>query len=130
LIPPEEIELFLKDVADGEYQGKPQLFDSYQSAENAALRDYLNLPKESTGIVVNEPYRDDEDYTLQSGDVVTHIGPHAIDNQGFVEVREGLRLRFMYYVARLVNDGKIELTLLRDGKSKVVQVPVEPDREL
>lgn len=130
LIPPEEIELFLKDAADGEYQGNPQLYDSYQSAENEALRDYLDLPKETTGIVVNEPYRQDDDYPLKSGDVLTHIGPHAIDNQGYVEVRDGLRLKFMYYVARLVNEGKVELTILRDGKSQIVQVPVEADREL
>lgn len=130
LIPPEEIELFLKDAADGEYQGNPQLYDSYQSAENEALRDYLDLSKETTGIVVNDPYRQDDDYPLKKWDVITHIGPHAIDNQGYVEVRDGLRLKFMYYVARLVNDGKVELTILRDGKSKVVQVPVEADRDL
>lgn len=130
LIPPEEIESFLKDAADGKYDGNPQMFDSYQTAENDALRAFLNMPKEMTGIVIAEPYQDDDDYPLKRWDVITHIGPHAIDNQGYVEVREGLRLKFQYYVPRLANDGKVELTVVRDGKSQIVQVPVSPDREL
>lgn len=129
LIPPEEIESFLKDAADGQYEGNPQMFDEYQTAENEALRAYLKMPSEVTGIVVTEPYRDADDYPLQPWDVITHIGPHAVDNQGYVEVRDGLRLRFQYYVPRLANDGKVELTVFRDGKSQVVQVPVSPDRD-
>ncbi|BBO33677.1 S1C family serine protease [Lacipirellula parvula] len=129
LIPPEEIESFLKDAADGQYDGNPQMYDEYQTAENEALRTFLKMPSEVTGIVVTEPYRDADDYPLEPWDVITHIGPHAIDNQGYVEVREGLRLRFQYYIPRLANDGKVELTVFRDGKSQVVQVPVSPDRD-
>jgi S1-C subfamily serine protease len=132
LIPPEEIEAFLTDAADGAYEGSPQLFDSYQTAENDALRAYLKLSKETTGLVVTKPYREkaEDDYPLKKWDVITHIGPHDIDNQGYVEVRDGLRLRFQYYVPKLANDGKVELTILRDGDSKVVRVPVAPDRDL
>lgn len=130
LIPPEEIESFLKDAADGKYDGNPLMFDSYQTAENDALRAFLDMPKEMTGIVIAEPYQDDDDYPLKRWDVVTHIGPHAIDNQGYVEVRPGLRLKFQYYVPKLANDGKVELTVVRDGKSQVVQTPVSPDRDL
>lgn len=130
LIPPEEIESFLKDASDGEYDGNPQMFDSYQTAENEALRAFLDMPKEMTGIAIAEPYKDGDDYPLKRWDVITHVGPHAIDNQGYVEVREGLRLKFQYYVPKLANNGKIELTVVRDGKSQVVHAPVAPDREL
>jgi len=131
LIPPEEIQAFLTDAGDGEYEGNPLLFDSYQTAENIALRKYLKLPKETTGLVVTRPYREeDEDYPLKKWDVITHIGPHAIDNQGYVQVRDGLRLKYMYYVSKLASDGEVELTILRDGKTKTVRVPVAPDREL
>ena len=34
LIPVEEIELFLKDVADGTYDGKPGLFDEMTDLQN------------------------------------------------------------------------------------------------
>jgi len=131
LIPPEEIEAFLKDSDEGEFEGNPLMFDSYQTAENEALRAYLEIPKDTTGVVVTHPYRErEDDYPLKKWDVITHVGPHAIDNQGYVEVRDGLRLKFMYYVPKLTKDGEIELTVLRKGDSKRVRVPVAPDRDL
>jgi S1-C subfamily serine protease len=129
LIPSMEIETFLTDVADGKYDGKPLLFDSYQTAENRALRDYLKILDDVTGVVIADSVGDDE-YPLKKWDVVTHMGPHEIDNQGYVEIRAGLRLRFLYYVPIVQNDGEVELTILRDGKSQVVKVPVKPDRDL
>jgi S1-C subfamily serine protease len=130
LIPAQEIAAFLADVKDGNYAGNPMVFDSFQTSENDALRAMLDLPADATGIAVNRPYKEEDDYPLKMWDVVTHVGPHAIDNQGYVAVREGLRMRFLYYVPLLAKDGKIELTLLREGEKKVVQVPVSPDREL
>jgi S1-C subfamily serine protease len=129
LIPPEEIQDFLSDSSDGHYDGKLQLFDFMYSAENESLRDYLKIPDGVTGVVVGSPWHPRDDYPLKKGDVVTHVGPHAIDNQGYVDVREGLRLKFLYYVQRLQSDGFVELTILRDGKSQVVRVPVVAERE-
>ena len=105
------------------------LLDEYQTAENEALRKFLKIPADVTGIVITKPYSDDEDYPLKQWDVITHVGTHAIDNQGYVDVRDGLRMRFLYYVARLAKDGKIDLTILRDGEKKEVSVPVAPRRE-
>ncbi|HYO23976.1 MAG TPA: trypsin-like peptidase domain-containing protein [Lacipirellulaceae bacterium] len=130
LIPTQEIQSFLTDAGDGRYDGTPLLFEGYQTAENDALRDYLKMTKEQTGVVVAEPHDDHEDYPLKKWDVITHVGPHAIDNQGFVDVRDGLRLKFLYYVPKLASEGKVELTILRDGKTQVVRVPVRADRDL
>jgi hypothetical protein len=116
-----------------EYEGRPLMFESYQTAENEALRKFLKMSKETTGIVVSEPYcqEDDcDDYPLKKWDVITHVADHAIDNQGYVEARPGLRVRFLYYVSKLAKDGKIELTILRDGETKKVSAPVAPDRNL
>jgi S1-C subfamily serine protease len=131
LIPPNEIRAFLKAVEDGatKYEGNMLLLDEFQTAENTALRKFLKIPSDVTGIVINKPYRDDDDYPLKQWDVITHVGPHAIDNQGYVDVREGLRLRFLYYVATLARDGKIDLSILRHGEKKQVSVPVAPRRE-
>src|SRR5712675_3155396 len=38
IIPCEEIDLFLEDIADGHYDGKPAMFDDLQTLENPALR--------------------------------------------------------------------------------------------
>src|SRR5271167_2631509 len=43
IIPNEEVELFLKDIADGHYDGKPAMYDDLQTLENPALREYLKL---------------------------------------------------------------------------------------
>ena len=131
LIPTEEIQTFLSDASDGEYEGKPSLFDGYQTAENDAVRKYLKMKSEETGVIVADPLESEEDdKSLEPWDVITHVGPHAIDNQGYVAVRDGLRLKFMYYVQKLAEEGAIELTVLRKGESQVVRVPVKADREL
>jgi S1-C subfamily serine protease len=129
LIPTEEIQTFLSDASDGHYDGKPMLFESYQTAENDAVRSYLNMTADVTGIIVAEPLGGD-DNPLKRWDVVTHVGPHAVDNQGYVSVRDGLRLKFQYYVQKLASDGGIELTILRNGESQVIRVPVAPERDL
>lgn len=129
LIPTEEIRAFMAGIKNGVYPGNDLMFDDFQTAENDALRAFLKLPANTTGIVITKPYSDKKDYPLKRWDVVTHVGTHAIDNQGYCDVREGLRMRFMYYVARTAKDGKVPMTILRDGKKLDVSVPVSPKRD-
>jgi S1-C subfamily serine protease len=130
LIPAEEIKVFLEDMKDGEYAGNMQLVDESQTAENDALRSFLKLPADVTGIVITKTYRDDDEYPLKTWDVITHVASHAIDNQGYVDVRDGLRMRLQYYVARLAKDGKIQLTVVRNGETMEVLAPVAAEPEL
>ncbi|MBD15052.1 MAG: peptidase S1 [Planctomycetaceae bacterium] len=130
LIPAQEIRMFLRDIADGSYQGKPKLFDRFQVAENEALRNRLSLGKETTGVIITKPYRKEDSYPLKRWDVITKIGPHKIDNQGLVQLRNDLRLRFHYFIPQLVKEGNIELAIVRDGQRIQVQVPVEHKMEL
>src|SRR5258708_35356794 len=62
----------------------------------------------------------------RNGGVIVKMGPKAVDNVGMVEAKDNLRLRFQYMVQRLAKDGKVPLTIVRDGKEQVVQVPVDP----
>jgi len=39
--------LFLQDIADGHYDGKPAMYDELQTLENPALRAFLKLPRTS-----------------------------------------------------------------------------------
>lgn len=123
LIPSEEINAFLTDMEDGSYDGKPSIFDAFQSAENKSLRARLKLPKETTGYVVRRPFRD-EDYPLKKWDVVTHIGEHDLDDLGNVKIRDDLRLDFRYLIPSLANDSKIDLTVFREGEEISISVPV------
>ena len=124
IIPNEEIELFLEDIADGRYDGKPAMFDALQTLENPALRTFLKLDKSVKGMVVQTPAQSTPSYPLKEWDVITHIGDIPIDNQGLVKIGPDLNLRFQYYVQRLTRNGKVPLTVIRNGKALNLQVPV------
>lgn len=126
VIPTQEIERFLEDSSDGKFDGKPLFFQSFSTLENPRLREFLGLPKEQSGLVVGEPYHNSDEYPLKRWDVITHIGPHNIDNEGFVDVEDDLRLSFKYYVPKLADRNQVELTVWREGKSIQVNVPVSP----
>ncbi|MES2129386.1 MAG: trypsin-like peptidase domain-containing protein [Pseudomonadota bacterium] len=130
VIPNEEIELFLKDVADGHYDGKPALRDQIQTLENPVLRDYLKLDKSVEGAIVHRPYKGDASYPLKEWDVITRIGESAIDNQGMVKLGPNLRVRFQYRVQQLAKNGTVPLTVVRAGKTLQVEVPVTKDYPL
>jgi S1-C subfamily serine protease len=65
IIPNEEIELFLADIADGTYDGKPAAFDQLQPLQNPALRAFAQVPRATTGILVTEPDSDAPSYPLR-----------------------------------------------------------------
>lgn len=130
IIPNEEIDLFLADIADGRYDGKPGMYDETQKLQNPTLRDFLRLSKGTDGVVLHKPESDASDYPLHKWDVLLKIGDTSIDNEGMVNLGTNLRVRFQYMVQRIVHDGKIPLTLLRDGKELTVQLPVHYARPM
>ena len=130
VIPNEEIELFLKDVADGRYDGKPLLHDSVQTLENPALRQFLKIDKSVEGALVHRPYKEDAGWPLKEGDVITHIGEHPIDNQGMVKLGSNLRVRFQYRIQQVAKNGKVPMTIVRAGKPMQVEVPASGPRPL
>ena len=129
IIPVEEIRLFLNDIADGKYDGKPTLLDEFVTLENPALRASLKLDRATTGVRVQVPGDAGEPYPLQVGDIVTKIGDHAIDNTGKVRIEGDRLVAFNYLVQKLTKDGKVPLTLIRNGETQTVEVPVGPERD-
>ncbi len=124
IIPSEEIDLFLQDVADGHYDGKPVLFDVFQGLENPALRSFLKLDKTVNGVVVHKPESNDSTYPLKEWDVVTKIGDTPVDDEGMVKLGSNLRVVFTYLVQKIAKDGKVPVTIFRQGKEMHVDVPV------
>jgi S1-C subfamily serine protease len=128
IIPNEEIELFLKDIADGHYDGKPALFDELQTLENPALRSYLKLDKSISGIVVHQPYEESAAYPLKEWDVITRIGDTPVDDQGMVNVTPDLRVNFRYMIQKISRDNHVPLTVVRAGKPIRVSLPLVSER--
>ncbi len=125
MIPSEEIDLFLKDVADGSYDGKPAIHESLQTLENDALRAFLKLDKKAQGMVVHSTDPSDPKDPLKPFDLLTKIADHEIDNTGMVKIKDNLRLSFHYLVQKVTKDGKVPLTVVRDGKTIPIELPAK-----
>jgi S1-C subfamily serine protease len=127
IIPNEEVDLFLKDIADGHYDGKPAMYDELQTLENPALREYLKLDKSVEGMVVHRPDKTDPSYPLKEWDVLTRIGDTPIDNQGMIKLDKDLRVSFAYMIQRVAKNDRVPMTLVRAGKTLQIQLPVSAD---
>jgi S1-C subfamily serine protease len=120
IIPNEEIEAFLRDPAP-----KPKLWFPSQPLQNETLRKKLGLDDKTQGILVSQTSE-----PFQQFDILTHVGPHAVDNQGQVKVDGDLNFNLQYVVPRLVKNGKVPVTVLRDGKELKLEVPVSRGDDL
>jgi len=129
IIPNEEVELLLQDIADGRYDGKPAMFDDLQTLENPALRAFLKLDKSVEGMVVHRPFHSDA-YPLKEWDVITRIADTPIDDQGMVKLGADLRVNIRYLIQKVAVKGKVALTVVRAGKSLIVELRVSPNRPL
>jgi len=127
IIPSEEIDLFLHDIADGHYDGKPGMFDALQTLENPALRSFLKLPPAVEGMVVHKPYKDHPAYPLKEWDVITKIGNTPVDDQGMIKLGDDLRVRFQYQIQHIAANGTVPLTIVRTGKELKINLPVSAD---
>ena len=127
IIPNEEVELFLKDIADGHYDGKPAMYDDLQTLENPALREYLKLDKSVEGMIVHRPAKSDAAYPLKEWDIISKIGDTPIDNQGMVKLDKDLRVNFQYLIQQRAVNNQLPLTVIRAGKSIPVMLPVSSE---
>ncbi len=127
IIPGEEIDLFLQDIADGHYDGKPAMYDTLQTLENPALRAFIKLAPSVHGTVVHKPYKDEPSYPLKEWDVITQIGDTPVDDQGMIKLGDNLRVRFQYLIQHIATNGAVPLTIVRAGKELKVDLPVSAD---
>jgi S1-C subfamily serine protease len=126
VIPNEEIDLFLDDIKDGRYDGKPVENSRvmYQALVNDALRGMLRVGADVKGVLARVPEPPDGDYPLKQFDIVTRIGKYEIDNTGMVLLENGLRAPFLYLVPRLARAGTVPFTIRRNGQALDVAMPV------
>jgi S1-C subfamily serine protease len=129
VIPNEEIDAFLQRPT-GKSSGKPRIMDELQPLLNDALRNKLRLDPSVRGLLVRAPASSDPAYPLKKGDILTRIGTYEIDNDGMVRVQENLRLGFPYVVAKMSRGDRVPVTLLRQGRKQVIDLPVVRNRRL
>ncbi len=130
VIPTEEVLHFMTDIEDGTYDGPPTL-DNFgsQTCENDAIRDWLGLSKDQTGIIY---IRSKEKLNLpfEKWDVIDKIGPYDIDNAGMVKLTDDLRLLWLHFVRELTTEeGTVPITVIRKGKTVQLNIPSRNDRD-
>jgi len=124
IIPSEEIDLFLQDIADGHYDGKPAMHDALQTLENPTLRAFLKLDPSVHGMVVHKPYQKDAAYPLKEWDVITRIGDTPLDDQGMIKLGDNLQVYFNYLIQHVATNSVVPLTIVRAGKELNINLPV------
>ncbi|HUI61437.1 MAG TPA: trypsin-like peptidase domain-containing protein, partial [Steroidobacteraceae bacterium] len=127
IIPNEEVDLFLRDLAAGKTDAKPAMFDELQTLENPALREFLKLDRSVSGIVVHQPDFTNPASPLKEWDVIARIGGTPIDDQGMVRLGS-LRVSFRYLVQKMAHNGKVSLTIVRNNKPLDIELPVLANR--
>jgi S1-C subfamily serine protease len=123
-IPPEVIHRFLQDVADGRYDGYPDLGAETAGMENPAARARAGMLDGETGVVVDMVYPDSSaDGSIRAGDVILAVESLSVANDGTVE--EGRqRFPFGMLVDRMQIGESVTLRILRQGERLDVSVPV------
>ncbi|HLY52053.1 MAG TPA: trypsin-like peptidase domain-containing protein, partial [Steroidobacteraceae bacterium] len=124
IIPEEEIEGFLRQVAAGGYTGKPALRDEFQTLENPALRSFLKLDPAVHGLVVRRTHETATPSALRQWDVVTRIADVPVDDQGMINIAPELRLSAGYLVQKKAHNGMLPLSIVRGGRTLHVEEPV------
>jgi S1-C subfamily serine protease len=118
------IEHFLEDVADGTYNGVPDLAIQTQTMENPALRRFYGLKEEQSGVLVRSiftgsPGKD----LLEPGDVLLAVDGSEIASDGTVSFREDERTSYVYKVQNKQIGETIAIRILRGGN--IAELPVK-----
>jgi S1-C subfamily serine protease len=122
-IPVPMIEHFLKDVADGRYDGFPDLGIQYTDLQSPAYRRFLGLPAGSSGVVVDQVHpRSAADGLLKKGDVLIEVDGLKIDNDGKIPVGDAM-LAFGYAFDRRQVGEKVPMKIWRNGAATKLDVP-------
>lgn len=125
VIPSEEIRIFLADVEDGTYDGKPTLHArGFQTCENPALRARLGLSDDQTGLAYTGQFEHDN-VPLEKWDVLDKVADYDVDNAGLITIEDDLRVLWPVLLQRIGGDGSVPMTVIRDGKQVELTVPVD-----
>jgi len=125
LVPTMIIEHFLKDIADGKYDGFPHTGLTIEKLENPTLRTFYHLDDNITGeLVVDWVYNSTAKNVFKKGDIITAIDGHRIENDGTVEFRYHEYTSMKYYVDLHQLGESVTFDIIRDGKQQKVSLPL------
>ena len=124
IVPAPVIEHFLKDAADGKYDGFPRAGYGMSAMRDPALRSYAKVPADVTGgVFINNVAKDGaaEKAGVKKGDVLIGIDNIAVDQDGnFPHPKYGkIPTSHLFSTVHFVGD-KVKLHILRDGAKQTL----------
>ena len=121
IIPYTVIEHFLIDLEDGEYNGFVHPGFKFWKLEDSALRSYLSMPSDKTGIYITRIIPGGSAYDiLKRGDVLLSLDGVLIDNDGYYLDKDLGRQPFLLLLTDKRPGDKMEAEILREGQVKKV----------
>jgi S1-C subfamily serine protease len=123
-IPAPIINHFLKDIADGHYDGFPEPGLRLVSLQNPAYRRELKLPDDDDGARVDSllPIPSTEK-VLKPDDVLLRVGPYPVASDGTILYQSNRVEAAFGFQAAQCGDS-VPLQIWRDGQAKDVSLPV------
>jgi len=123
-IPPPVIQHFLKDVADGSYDGFPQAGIRLSALQNPSYRRSLKLPDNDLGTRIDYIYPiPDTQRRLREDDVLLQVGNYPVGSDGTI-IYAGNRLNAAVAISEAQEGESVPLKVWRDGAAVDVALPV------
>jgi S1-C subfamily serine protease len=124
LLPAPIIAHFLKDVADGKYDGFPSLGIEFQVTLDEQFREYLGLKDNAPGVFISKVMKggSSDQAGVKPGDILTSINGFSIDSRGDYQDPQFGAVSASHLVRgkSFVGDD-VEMKVIRDGKEVVLQ---------
>ncbi len=115
---------FLKDMADGNYQGFPSLGVEYQQTLDEQFREYLGMTKGQSGVYISNVAKGGsaENIGVKEGDIILDMNGHAVDARGDYKDAQFGRLNMSHIVRGQAFVGDtVKIKVLREGKEQVLE---------
>lgn len=114
---------FLKDIADGDYQGFPSLGVEFQQTLDEQFREYLGMKKDQQGIYVGLVAKGGsaESIGLKDGDIILEMNGKKVDARGDYQDEKFGTLSMSHLVRghSYVGD-ELKVKVLRGGKEQTL----------
>lgn len=124
LLPAPIIAHFLKDVADGKYDGFPSLGIEFQITQDEQFREYLGLKNGSPGVFISKVMRGGsaEKAGMKPGDIMLSINGSDVDARGDYQDKQYGAVSASHLIrGRGFVGDEVEIKVLREGKEVVLK---------
>jgi S1-C subfamily serine protease len=125
-IPISVIRHFLDDIADGRYDGYPELGVDHLETRNPALRRQLKLPADKSGVTLSriDPLGSAAGHLLP-GDVLLTIDGVPIDDDGSIHYK-GVAMEYVELLERKQAGELLRFDIWRNGALQPLSFPLRP----